>query len=334
MLKIIKPLLTRRSAFPKTVLFNIRSLSTTEKKDAPAELPYKLEMETILASGGCETSDPLTGAVVPPLYLSTTFERSKETLQLDRGYNYSRLGNPTRSQLESLMTKLENGKESFAFSSGMQAAMSLLTCLPNSYVLLPDDLYHGISCLLGEIFSKWGIKYEKVDMTDLKLVKDKIESLKSKAEDYSKILIWLETPSNPLCKVSDIKGISVLSQLLPEEKTLLLVDTTWSTPYLTRPLDLGADIVLHSSTKYLNGHCDSMGGILTVGNTVKAQSIVETLRTVHQIGGGVLSPFDSWLTLRGMRTLSLRMKVSCTCTIFHCFFKTILFLYRLIVNQQ
>lgn len=273
---------------------------------------YRKSIETHLASAGCAVSDPSTGAVILPLHLSTTFERSKETLQLDKGFNYSRLGNPTRKQLEEFVCKLEKGRESFAFSSGMQAAMAVLTCLPNSFVLLPDDLYHGVYVVLVEIFSKWNVKYEKVDMTDHKAVKEKLDFIATKNQEFSNVLVWVETPSNPMCKVADIQKINeLLTHAIPQEKALLLVDATWSTPYLTKPLILGADIVLQSSTKYLNGHCDSTGGVLTVGTSPRAESVLEMIKIVHQVGGGVLSPFDCWLTLRGLRTLAVRMKAHC-----------------------
>lgn len=302
------------------------SLSTSVIKDLPPSptegekktptpkevLPYKKTLDTILSGAGCDPSDASTGAITPPIYLSTTFERNKETLELDRGFNYSRLGNPTRLLLERFMTELEEGKESFAFSSGMQGVMALFTSLPNSYVLLPDDLYHGVYVLLIEIFSKWNVKFEKIDMTDHKLINQKLQGLKVDADKYSKVLIWIETPSNPLCKVTDIPKIVELSKsVLPESKSLIVVDATWSTPYLLRPLLHGADVVLHSTTKYINGHSDSTGGIVTFGSSTNAQSVIDTFRIVHQVGGGVLSPFDSWLTLRGLRTLHVRMKSHC-----------------------
>ena len=242
------------------------------ENDFTSVLKEDLSIDTIFATAGCDPSDPQTGAVTPPIYLSTTFERDEE-LQLSRGFNYSRLGNPTRQLLEKTFAQLEQGKEAFAFSSGMQAAVALLMASPGAHIFLPDDLYHGVFVILVEVFSKWGLTFEKIDMTDHKLVNKKLTAhaateearVDSEKKDVSneqsisrkKIILWLETPSNPLCKVTDIQSLSAMAKnLLGEERLCVVVDATWSTPYLLRPLTMGADFVLHSTTKYVGGHSD------------------------------------------------------------------------------
>eukprot|EP01038_Epipyxis_sp_PR26KG_P012447 gene12447-16694_t len=267
-----------------------------------------VSIDTLFARAGCEVSDSLTGAVIPPLYFSTTYERD-ENLQLSRGFDYARTKNPTRSLLQDTFTKIEKGKEAFSFSSGMQAATSIILCFPNAHIILPDDLYHGIYVILVELFSKWKVTYEKVDMTKHDLVKERLTS----AETLDKtIILWMETPSNPLCKVTDVEKLCRISKkIIKQENLCIVVDSTWSTPYLLQPLDLGADIVLHSTTKYINGHSDILGGIAVVGDTPISTTLIPSLRIAHQIGGGVSSPFDAWMTLRGLRTLPVRMKAHC-----------------------
>lgn len=255
----------------------ITSNEQTKKQiltETAVDLEDDLSLDTIFATAGCDPSDPQTGAVTPPIYLATTYERDEE-LQLSRGFNYSRLGNPTRQLFEKTFVQLEKGREAFAFSSGMQAAVALLMTSPGAHVLLPDDLYHGVYVILVEVFSKWGLTFEKIDMTDHKLVKKKLTSYAAATEvsevgstnkqevnseqstTKKKIILWLETPSNPLCKVTDIQTLSTMAKsLLGEERLCVVVDATWATPYLLRPLTLGADFVLHSTTKYVGGHSD------------------------------------------------------------------------------
>jgi cystathionine gamma-synthase len=268
--------------------------------------------DSTYAISGCDISDELTGAIVPPLYFSTTYERDKETLQLSKGFNYSRLSNPTRLLLEKTFTKLENGIEGYAFSSGMQAVLSILQSCPKCHLLLPDDLYHGVYVIALEVLKPWGLTFEKIDMTNHILVEKKLIERKSYS-GQQKTIVWLETPSNPQCKVTDISYISKLAKkiLNKEEDVCIVVDATWSTPYLLRPLDLDADFSLHSTTKYVGGHSDILGGLIVAGNTNNAKSILPSLRIVHQIGGGVCGPFESWMLLRGLRTLPVRMKAHC-----------------------
>lgn len=276
-----------------------------------------LDSDSVYAVAGCEVSDPLTGAVTPPIHFSTTFERD-ENLELSRGYNYARLGNPTRNLLETTFTRLENGIESFAFSSGMQAATSILMCYPNAKILLPDDLYHGVFVVLSQVFQHWGVEFEKIDMTDHTLLEQKLYSLYSTHQSGS-VVVWLETPSNPLCKVTDVQFIAERVNYYrglvaadnnsnDRQQFVVVVDSTWTTPYILKPLNLGADLVMHSTTKYIGGHSDMSGGIVVLGSSPAAATIAPRLRTVHQIGGGVCGPMESWLTVRGLRTLPLRMR--------------------------
>ena len=262
---------------------------------------------------GCHHSDLQTGAVTPPIHFSTTFERD-ENLAISRGFNYSRLGNPTRKLFEDAMTAIEKGSLSMAFSSGMQAAMSLFCSFPHAHVIMSDDNYHGVVVLLTDVFSKWGVTFEKVDMTNHAAVKDRLDAFhKANATHKRPLLFWMETPTNPKCKVVDIAKLSKLVKTtIGEEDSFTVVDATWSTPYLVRPLTLGADCVLHSCTKYIGGHSDCTGGVLVLGHSAAVTKAVPMLQTTHQVGGGVLSPFDSWLLLRGLRTLPVRMKTHCT----------------------
>lgn len=269
-------------------------------------------LETVLASAGCNIDDR-TGAVSPPIYLSTTYERD-DNLQLTGGFNYSRLGNPTRLAFERAMVEIEAGSEAMAFASGMQAAVALFMACPKAHIILPDDLYHGVLSILMEIFQPWGVTFEKVDMTDPKKVTERLEEARKEFSQSpeKKLIFWIETPSNPTCKVTDIARLSELVHgLFPNQQAVVVVDSTWSTPYLTRPLSLGADVVLHSTTKYISGHSDSLGGCLVLGNTDAARNLSLNLRHFHQVGGGVLSPFDSYMTMRGLRTLHVRMKQHC-----------------------
>ena len=269
-----------------------------------------VHLTTNLAHAGCRKSDPATGAVIPPIYLSSTFERDEDG-ELSRGFNYSRLGNPTRVLLEQTLAELEGGSEAFAFSSGMQAALSTILAFPNSHVILPDDLYHGVHVILKDIIAKWGGSYEQVDMTKTDLVLQRIRTVSNNST--KRILVWMETPSNPQCKVTDIARIaSEASHLTSPERLCTIVDATWSTPYLTRPLTLGADAVLHSMTKYIGGHSDATGGAVVMSSSHAGQSLSAALRTVHQIGGGVCSPADAYTFLRGLRTLHVRMETHCS----------------------
>lgn len=202
------------------------------------------------------------------------------------------------------------GKEGFAFSSGMQACTSLILACPDSHILLPDDLYHGVFAISSEIFRHWGMTFEKVDMTNHALVEDRLKNFSTMGK--KRLILWMETPSNPQCKITDIEHLTRKARdIVGAENVCSVVDSTWCTPYLLRPLELGADFALHSTTKYVGGHSDMLGGMVVAGDSAGAQAVLPSLRVAHQIGGGVSSPLDSYLALRGLRSLHVRMQRHC-----------------------
>jgi len=256
----------------------------------------RIHLETLLAKAGCKP-DPATGAVVSPPCLSTTFERAPDG-SYPHGYIYSRHDNPTRHQLEDTLARLEGGQACAAFASGMAAATALLQTLePGSHVLIPDDVYYGVRNLLENVFANQGLHYSTADFTDLEAVRTALRP--------NTRLIWAETPSNPLLKITDLAG---LARLAREIGARLVVDSTWAPPPVQRPLDLGADLVLHSLTKYLSGHSDVMGGALIAR---EADDFFARIRMIQQTAGAVLDPFSAWLTLRGLRTLAVRLQRQC-----------------------
>ncbi|WP_373516082.1 PLP-dependent aspartate aminotransferase family protein [Persicitalea sp.] len=238
--------------------------------------------------------DKNAAAVVPPIYLSTTYERD-ENYELPAGYLYTRAGNPNRQQLEQALATLEGGQEAVAFASGQAATMTFFQCLkPGDHVLLPDDAYYGTPSLLQDFFVAWGLTFSKVDTT-------KIEEVENAIRPETKV-IWLETPSNPQLKVSDLAAITTLAK---KYNIITVCDNTWATPLLQRPLDLGCDVVMHSTTKYLGGHSDVLGGALIF----KSKSeLSERARQLQTLGGAAPSPFDCWLVTRGIKTLAVRMR--------------------------
>ncbi|HYC92297.1 MAG TPA: aminotransferase class I/II-fold pyridoxal phosphate-dependent enzyme [Thermoanaerobaculia bacterium] len=239
--------------------------------------------------------DEATGAVAPPLHLSTTFERSEEG-EASRGYSYVRDGNPTQERLEEALSAIDGGAAALAFGSGMAAGAALLQALPRgAHVILPDDCYYGYRGLAEDYFERWGLGFDVVSMEDL-------DAVRAAMRDETKV-VWAESPSNPLMKVVDL---AALAELAHEGGARLVVDGTFATPALQRPLELGADVVLHSTTKYLGGHTDVQGGALVFRERDAWHD--ETLH-VRKLVGGVASPFNSWLVLRGIRTLAARMRV-------------------------
>jgi cystathionine gamma-synthase len=251
-------------------------------------------LHTRLAHAGC-TPDPATGAVVAPLHLATTYERAPDG-SYPHGYLYSRMDNPTRADFEETMADLEGGATALAFASGMAAAQALLQGLrPGDRVLLPDDLYYGVRKLVDEVFIDWGLHVDTVDMTDLSAVEAAL------AADATR-LVWLETPSNPLLKITDLKGVVERAHTAGAQ---VVVDGTWTTPVVQRPLNLGADVVLHSATKYLGGHSDLLGGALVFAENTP---LAGRVRTMQQTGGAVMDPLSAWLALRGLRTLRVRLE--------------------------
>ena len=251
-----------------------------------------MRFETLAVHAG-HSIDPTTGSVAPPLYLSTTFARDPEGVPLG-GHTYIRESNPTQAQLEAALAPLEGGEAAMVFASGMAAGIALLQSLPpGSHVLLPDDVYYGFRVAGEEYLPHWGIRADGVAMDDL-------DALAAAIRPETR-LVWIETPSNPLLKVVDIAAVARIAR---EAGALSVLDNTFATPVLQRPLDLGADIVLHSSTKYLGGHSDVQGGALIFA---RRDGFVERLDHLRHVTGGVASPFNSWLILRGVRTLACRM---------------------------
>ena len=238
--------------------------------------------------------DGASGDVVVPIHLSTTFARRKVT-EPTSGYEYTRSSNPTRKALESKLASLENAAFGLAFSSGLAAESTILLSLlsPGDHIVAFDDLYGGTKRLFNTVFSKLGFEVSYVDAT--------ITSLVEKTIKPTTKLVWIETPSNPLLKLSDIKAISAITR---KHKLILVVDNTFLSPYFQKPLELGADIVVHSSTKYIGGHSDVLGGAVLLNNPAYYQSIHYHQNAV----GAVLAPFDSYLTLRGIKTLALRLE--------------------------
>ena len=251
-----------------------------------------MKIETLAVHAG-HSIDPATGAVATPIYLSTTFERDIEG-GYPRGFMYTRNNNPNREALERGISALEGGAAAAAFASGTGATMSLLQALsPGDHILAHIDAYYGTSRLIREIFLRWGLEADFVDMSDLAAVK---EALKPNTK-----LAWAETPSNPLLKIVDLAAVA---KIVHDADALFVCDNTWA-PVLQRPFDLGADLIVHSTTKYFGGHCDVLGGIIVAKEN---SDFFERIRGIQYEGGAVPSPFDCWLILRGMRTLPWRMR--------------------------
>ncbi|MBU3717658.1 MAG: cystathionine gamma-synthase [Actinobacteria bacterium] len=240
--------------------------------------------------------DPTTGAVVTPISLSTTFAQS--SVGEHKGFEYSRSGNPTRSALEACVASLENAKHGLAFASGLAAEDNVLRLLPpGGRVLLGNDAYGGTFRLIAKVWSPLGFPWSAVDLTD-------VASLRANWPSDTTI-VWLETPTNPLLTCIDIAAVAEVAHA---NGAIVVVDNTFATPYLQQPLDHGADIVVHSATKYLGGHSDVVGGFLALND----DSLAERLRYTQNAAGGVPAPFDCYLVLRGVKTLALRMERHCS----------------------
>ena len=241
---------------------------------------------------GCKGCDPHTGAVSFPIYQSATFRHPG--LHQTTGYDYSRLQNPTREELENTIAQLENARFGFAFSSGMAAVSSVLTLFsPGDHLIVSNDLYGGTYRIFESIYSRYGIRFTYLDTSNIMAVKNALE-VNTKA-------IFVETPSNPMMRVTDLRKMAALTK---SNKILLIVDNTFLTPYFQRPISLGANIVLHSATKYLGGHNDTLAGLVVTDD----EALASSLKEIQKSEGAVLSPFDSWLILRGIKTLALRME--------------------------
>lgn len=254
-----------------------------------------MKFNTKVIHGG-QHHDPSTGAVMPPVYQTSTFVQSSPGQPIG-DYEYSRAANPTRTALENALASIENGVKGLAFSSGLAATDCVLRSFKaGDEVIAMDDLYGGTYRMFTRIYKNSGIKFHFVDMNDL-------EKFKSLINENTK-LVWVETPTNPLMKLADIEAIAKITK---EHKLLFAVDNTFATPYLQKPLDLGADIVMHSATKYLGGHSDVIAGALVV----KDEALAEQLHFQQFATGATLGPQDSFLVLRGIKTLHLRVQRHC-----------------------
>jgi cystathionine gamma-synthase len=240
--------------------------------------------------------DPATAAVTPPIHLSTTFERTTGG-DYPLGFSYSREGNPNRRALEECLADLEGGREALAFSSGLAVATAVLHGLePGDHMLIADDVYWAFRRVIGDVFGKSGLDTSYVDMTDLDAVRAAMRP--------NTRLVWLETPSNPLMKIADLTAIAEIARGAGPN-AITVCDGTFATPVLQRPLEAGIDMVAHSTTKYIGGHSDVVGGALV---TRHDNYLFERARRAQKYGGAVPSPFDCWLTLRGIDTLPYRVR--------------------------
>ncbi|WP_194896907.1 cystathionine gamma-synthase [Catenulispora pinisilvae] len=254
--------------------------------------------ETLAIHAG-QDPDPLTGAVVPPIYQVSTYKQDGVG-GLRNGYEYSRSANPTRKALEDCLASIEGGRTGLAFASGLAAEDCLLrtVCVPGDHVVIPADAYGGTFRLFSKVLSRWGLGWTAANMSDPAAVRAAVVPGKTKA-------IWVETPSNPLLGIADIAALAGVAH---ETGSLLVVDNTFATPYLQQPLALGADVVVHSTTKYMGGHSDVVGGALVVSD----EELGSELAYHQNAMGAVAGPFDAWLVLRGVKTLAVRMDRHCS----------------------
>jgi cystathionine gamma-synthase len=239
--------------------------------------------------------DPTTGAVTPPVYLTSTFVQ-RSIGDLRGGYEYARGGNPTRDALQTQLASLEGGRFALSFASGLAAEDALLRAVlrPGDRVLMGNDVYGGTHRLVRRIFGPWGVELTTIELGDLEATREALETLQPR-------VLWLETPSNPLMKITDITALAELAHAVG---AVVVVDNTFATPYLQQPLVLGADVVVHSTTKYLGGHSDVLGGAVVTNDA----ELEEQVR-FHQFAAGAVSgPMDAWLTTRGIKTLAVRMR--------------------------
>ncbi|HVT46070.1 MAG TPA: PLP-dependent transferase [Thermoanaerobaculia bacterium] len=255
------------------------------------------ELETIAVHAGGE-HDPETGAITPPIHLATTYEHGADGTG-GHGFIYVRHGNPTEQRLERALAAIERGDSALVFSSGVAAGTAVLQTLPaGSHVIFPLDVYANFRTMGETQFARWNLEASFVDMREIELVRAAIRP--------STRLIWCETPSNPLLQIVDLRAVAAVSR---EAETLMVVDNTFATPVLQRPLELGADIILHSTTKYFGGHSDVQGGALVFSS--QRSDLSARLREYRELTGAVASPFNSWLVLRGLRSLAPRMERHC-----------------------
>ncbi|MCW2866027.1 MAG: metB 1 [Marmoricola sp.] len=257
----------------------------------------KAGFETRAIHAGYEP-DAMTGAVIPPIYATSTYKQDGVG-GMRGGYEYSRSGNPTRTALEGNLAALEEGERAFAFASGLAAEDTLLRslCGPGDHVVIPDDAYGGTYRLFEKVGRRWGLEHSPAPVSD-------VDAVRAAIRPGSTRLVWVETPTNPLLNIGDIEA---LADVAHAAGALLVVDNTFASPYLQQPLTLGADVVVHSTTKYAGGHSDVVGGALVVKDLDVAEQVA-----FHQNSmGAVAGPFDSWLVLRGLKTLGVRMDRHC-----------------------
>ncbi|MGZ4480066.1 MAG: cystathionine gamma-synthase [Nocardioidaceae bacterium] len=262
-----------------------------------SEQTQKAGFETRAIHAGYEP-DPTTGAVIPPIFATSTYKQDAVG-GLRGGYEYSRSANPTRTALEETIASLEQGERGFAFASGLAAEHTLLKalCRPGDHVVIPDDAYGGTYRLFAKVEDPWGLAHTPAPVSDVDAVRAAVRPGETK-------LVWVETPTNPLLNIGDIEAIAAVAH---EAGALLVVDNTFASPYLQQPLTLGADVVVHSTTKYAGGHSDVVGGALAVRDLEVADRIAFHQNSI----GAVAGPFDSWLVLRGLKTLGVRMDRHC-----------------------
>jgi cystathionine gamma-synthase len=252
--------------------------------------------DTLAIHAGQEP-DPRTGAVVPPIYQTSTYAQNAVG-DPRLGYEYSRSGNPTRDALQECLAALEGGRRGLAFASGLAAEDTLLrtVCQPGDHVVIPGDAYGGTYRLFSRVAQRWGLEFTPVDLSNIDAVRQAITPRTT--------IIWAETPTNPLLGIADIASLAGVAR---EAGALLVVDNTFASPYLQQPLAHGADIVVHSTTKYVGGHSDVVGGALIVGDAALGEELAYHQNAMGAING----PFDAWLTLRGVKTLGVRMERHC-----------------------
>ncbi|GAA2812359.1 cystathionine gamma-synthase [Saccharopolyspora taberi] len=240
-----------------------------------------------------QDADPTTGSVIVPIHATSTYAQDGVG-GMRSGYEYSRTGNPTRTALEQCLAALEGGRHARAFASGMAATDAVLRAAlrPGDHLIIPDDAYGGTFRLIDKVLSGWGVEYSPVPVGD-------VDAARAAVRPNTK-LIWIETPTNPLLNIGDI---AALAQLARDTGTKLVVDNTFASPYLQQPLELGADVVVHSTTKYLGGHSDVVGGAVVTSD----DELAEQVAFLQNSAGAVPGPFDAWLTLRGLKTLAVRM---------------------------
>ena len=245
-----------------------------------------------------QAPDPITGAVIPPIYQTSTFVQDGVG-GFRNGYEYARAGNPTRTSLETLIADLEGAQHGFAFSSGLAGEDTLLRAIlaPGSHIVMGSDVYGGTHRLVNRVFVPWGVQLDIVDLTDLAAVRAAVTP--------GTAVLWVETPSNPLMEISDI---AALAEIGHAAGAIVVVDNTFASPYLQNPLALGADVVTHSTTKYLGGHSDVLGGAVVTNH----DAIAEKVAFLQFAVGAVPGPMDAWLTVRGIKTLAVRMQRHCS----------------------